>query len=192
MDLKLNLTGTAPLLRHNARLSDEFDPIVRLMKEITSKRTNKTDDDRWELRRLEFHGGLYMDKNLGPYIPGQNIERALRDAAVVTRQGKNIQRGVVVLTSRARLDYDGPRDPGELWEDKNYVSSASIKVGTSRVIRTRPMFPEWSVTVDLTLDTEILDRETLEGIVHRAGKSVGLGDWRPRYGKFSAELTETK
>jgi len=190
MDLKLNITGTDPLLMHNARLSDEFDPIVRLMKEITSKRTNKTDDDRWELRRLEFHGGLYMDKNLGPYIPGQNIERALRDAAVVTRQGKNIQRGVVVLTSRARLDYDGPRDPDDLWEDKNYVSSASIKVGTSRVIRTRPMFQEWSVTVDLTLDTEIMDRETLEGIVHRAGKSVGLGDWRPRYGKFSAELTE--
>lgn len=192
MDLKLNITGTDPLLMHNARLSDEFDPIVRLMKEITSKRTNKTDDDRWELRRLEFHGGLYMDKNLGPYIPGQNIERALRDAAVVTRQGKNIQRGVVVLTSRARLEYDGPRDADDLWEDKNYVSSASIKVGTSRVIRTRPMFPEWSVTVDLTLDTEIMDRETLEGIVHRAGKSVGLGDWRPRYGKFSAELTETK
>jgi len=190
MDLKLNITGTDPLLMHNARLSDEFDPIVRLMREITSKRTNKTDDDRWELRRLEFHGGLYMDKNLGPYIPGQNIERALRDAAVVTRQGKNIQRGVVVLTSRARLDYDGPRDPDDLWEDKNYVSSASIKVGTSRVIRTRPMFQEWSVTVDLTLDTEIMDRETLEGIVHRAGKSVGLGDWRPRYGKFSAELTE--
>lgn len=190
MDLKLNITGTDPLLMHNARLSDEFDPIVRLMKEITSKRTNKTDDDRWELRRLEFHGGLYMDKNLGPYIPGQNIERALRDAAVVTRQGKNIQRGVVVLTSRARLEYDGPRDADDLWEDKNYVSSASIKVGTSRVIRTRPMFQEWAVSVDLSLDTEIMDRETLEGIVHRAGKSVGLGDWRPRYGKFSAELTE--
>lgn len=189
MDLKLNITGTDPLLMHNARLSDEFDPIVRLMKEITSKRTNKTDDDRWELRRLEFHGGLYMDKNLGPYIPGQNIERALRDAAVVTRQGKNIQRGVVVLTSRARLEYDGPRDADDLWEDKNYVSSASIKVGTSRVIRTRPMFQEWAVSVDLSLDTEIMDRETLEGIVHRAGKSVGLGDWRPRYGKFSAELT---
>lgn len=190
MDLKLNITGTDPLLMHNARLSDEFDPIVRLMKEIISKRTNKTDDDRWELRRLEFHGGLYMDKNLGPYIPGQNIERALRDAAVVTRQGKNIQRGVVVLTSRARLEYDGPRDADDLWEDKNYVSSASIKVGTSRVIRTRPMFQEWAVSVDLSLDTEIMDRETLEGIVHRAGKSVGLGDWRPRYGKFSAELTE--
>lgn len=190
MDLKLNITGTDPLLMHNARLSDEFDPIVRLMKELTSKRTNKTDDDRWELRRLEFHGGLYMDKNLGPYIPGQNIERALRDAAVVTRQGKNIQRGVVVLTSRARLEYDGPRDADDLWEDKNYVSSASIKVGTSRVIRTRPMFQEWAVSVDLSLDTEIMDRETLEGIVHRAGKSVGLGDWRPRYGKFSAELTE--
>lgn len=190
MDLKLNITGTDPLLMHNARLSDEFDPIVRLMKEITSKRTNKTDDDRWELRRLEFHGGLYLDKNLGPYIPGQNIERALRDAAVVTRQGKNIQRGVVVLTSRARLEYDGPRDADDLWEDKNYVSSASIKVGTSRVIRTRPMFQEWAVSVDLSLDTEIMDRETLEGIVHRAGKSVGLGDWRPRYGKFSAELTE--
>ncbi|AWY06542.1 hypothetical protein HOT45_gp41 [Gordonia phage Trine] len=190
MDLKLNITGTAPLLMHNARLSDEFDPIVRLMKEITAKRTNKTDDDRWELRRLEFHGGLYLDKDLGPFIPGQNIERALRDAAVVTRQGKNIQRGVVVLTSRARLDYDGPRTAEELWEDKNFVSSASIKVGTSRVIRTRPMFQDWAVSVDLSLDTEIMDRETLEVIVHRAGKSVGLGDWRPRYGTFTAELTE--
>ena len=189
LNLQLDIVGTEPLLMHNAQLSDRFHPIVQEMKKISSKKTNKTDDDEWELRRLEYLGGLYFDEKIGPYIPGQNIERCLRDAAVVTKQGKNVQRAVVVLDSKLRLEYDGPRTPAELWEDKNFVNSASIKVGMSRITRVRPQFRDWAASCELSLDTEIMDEETLRGIVNRAGKSVGLGDWRPRFGKFEAVLT---
>lgn len=53
MDLRLDITGTAPLLMHNSRLADPIDPIVRSMKKITGK-TKKTEDDHAETARLEF------------------------------------------------------------------------------------------------------------------------------------------
>ena len=53
----ITLTGEAPILMHNAQLSDKFNPITKAMSAINAKRTKKTDDDEWEMRRLEFMPG---------------------------------------------------------------------------------------------------------------------------------------
>jgi hypothetical protein len=35
-----------------------------------------------------------------------------------------------------------------------------------------------------------LDLSSLKGIVEKAGKFIGLGDWRPRYGRYIATVEE--
>ena len=45
MDIKLELTGTTPLLMHNISLADPDNPFVKEIQTYTSKR-KKTEDDR--------------------------------------------------------------------------------------------------------------------------------------------------
>ncbi|MBL3664517.1 hypothetical protein JL475_00455 [Streptomyces sp. M2CJ-2] len=187
MQFRLTITGTAELLMHNARLANPLDPAAKAMKAISSKR-KKTDDDFEELARLEHLGGLYLDPDVGPFIPGQNVERCLVDAAKVTRSGVKVTRGVFVSTNINPLAYQGPRDPDGLWEDENFRHMASVKVQQNRIMRCRPMFRQWTTAAEGTLDTSVLAFDELAEIANTAGAMIGLGDYRPRYGRFTATL----
>jgi hypothetical protein len=191
VDLTLEITGTAPLLMHNARLSNPRDPMARAMKKISAKR-GKADDDYEELAHLEFLGSLYTDPDVGPYVPGDNIFRALVDAARKRKLGVKVTSGLIVMSGVNPLAYTGPRDPEKLWQEGTFAHEASVKVGTSRVIRTRPRFTGWATSAALYLDTETLDLDDLVQIVETAGRLVGLGDWRPRFGRFEGALTVTQ
>lgn len=187
MQFRITITGTAELLMHNARLANPLDLAAKAMKAVSSKRT-KTDDDYEELARLEHLGSLYCDPDIGPFIPGQNIERCLVDAAKVTKSGVKVTRGVFVSTNVNALAYQGPRDPDALWADENFRHMASVKVQQNRIMRCRPMFRQWRTEAEGTLDTAVLSLDELQGIADTAGAMIGLGDYRPRYGRFTAEV----
>lgn len=183
----MTCTGTTPLLMHNARLSNPLDEVAKAMKRISAKRT-KTEEDYAEMARLEHSGGLYFDTDIGPYLPGQNFERCLVDAARITKSGKKIERGVFVETNVNPVFYEGPRDVSGLWDNENFRHSASVKVGQVRVTRTRPQFRTWKVDAEGEYDATVINLEELREIAGTAGRMIGLGDWRPRYGRFSAEI----
>jgi hypothetical protein len=170
---------------HSSRLSDPLDDAARAMKKVSAKR-QKTDDDHAELGRLEHAGSLYLNQD-GPYLPADNVLRMLSDAAKKHKLGVKVKEGVLV-TEDATLLYDGPRSADGLWKDQNYVSRASVKVGTSRVIRTRPQFRQWAAAIDGWYDPAIIDFRELETIVETGGARIGLGDWRPRFGRFIGRL----
>lgn len=186
---RITLHGTAPLLVHNSRLADPLDPATRALKKVSGK-GKKTDEDHEELARLEHAGSLYFDSDIGPYVPGQNIERCLVDAAKITRQGVKVTRGVFISTDVNPISYRGPRTVDGLWKDENFRLMASVKIGMKRVMRCRPMFRDWAVEADGILDPAVLDLADLVGIATAAGQMIGLGDWRPRYGRFTAELQQ--
>lgn len=189
MDFRLTMIGTEPLVMHNSRLSDPMDDVTRAIKAVSGKR-KKTDDDHVEMARLEYLGGLYHDKDFGPYVPGENIQRCLVDGAKITRLGRAVTQGVFIKTDVNALVYNGPRDTDGLWADANFRLRRSVKVTTSRVMRTRPLFREWELEAVGILDTAIVSFDELCEIADTAGSRIGLGDWRPRYGRFTAEVVE--
>lgn len=195
--LKIDLTGTTPLLMHNAQLSDDFNPIVREMKRINAKKTKKTDEDKIEVARLEFTGGLYFTEDLGPVMPAKNLNATILNAAKITRERPTVVRAGLVFDSLLyKLEYDGPRDIDSLWGkgESKFVSRESIAVQSSRVMRTRPVFDEWAVHLIAEFDSSELDPERFAEFVVKAGRMVGLGDWRPekngQYGRFDAKIEE--
>lgn len=186
---QLDITGTMPLLMHNSRLANPLDPIVKEIGKLTKKRT-KTDEDREEVARLEHAGSLYIDSDIGPYLPGQNVERALLDAARISKQGKTIERGVFITTEVNPLAYKGPRTADGLWADENFRHHASVKIMRARTMRCRPIFREWRTSAEGVLDPAIIDFDTLQQICRTAGMLIGIGDWRPRFGRFEAAVRE--
>jgi hypothetical protein len=182
------MTGTAPLLCNNVRKANPLDEYARAMKEITSKK-DKTDADHADLARLDFEGGLYIVPGVGPYLPGPNIERCIVDGGSISRKGPSVKRGLFVIDDEAQLIYDGPRDIEGLWE-KGFWWTTSARPQRATVQRTRPRFNEWAVEVFGELDPNVLSLVNLRSYLTTAGAMVGIGDYRPRYGRFVATVEE--
>ena len=191
MDFRITFESTGALLMHNARLSNPLDPAARAIKKISGKR-NKTEDDHREMAHLEFIGSLYHDKDAGPYIPGDNIWRCLLDAAKKSKRGPKVKEGILVTTDVNPLAGYGSRerDAEQLWADENFRFFAAAKIGQQRVTRCRPIFRAWKVEADGILDVNVLDFSELEQIAETAGLLIGLGDWRPKFGRFNAKVTK--
>ena len=182
--LRFRIRGVAPLLMHNGQLADPANKWSRAIKEISSKR-KKTDADYEEMARLEWLGSLYLSQE-GPCLPGTVLEGALigkGGAARKQRMGKQAAAGLYV-TQNFPLEYEGSRDPDELWKDEDFRFSVVVVVGTSRVVRTRPIFHEWVVEVGVEVDADMVNPDDVGLWMSIAGREVGLGDWRPKYGRF--------
>ena len=184
----VKLTGTSPLLMHSTTSIDTTHPLSRDLKRIQPKNSpRKTVEARPEMRRLRFVMGMYFDDQIGPYLPGEMLQACIRDGGKANRLGSEVTRSVLVVEDKAPLIYTGPRDLKSLWA-KGFSDTRSVKVGQARVLRTRPYFAQWAVEFTVSLDEEHLDPHLLKGCIENAGLRVGLGDYRPRFGRFTAEV----
>lgn len=190
-NLSIVLTGTRPLLLNAPTTVDPLAPLTKQIKVLTGKRS-KTEDDHAEIARLEYIAGIYHDPDFGPYVPGFMVEAAIRAGAKLTKKGAAVQRALFVSSDVNPIIYKGPRDLDGLWADPNFRNSSPVKVGMSRTMRTRPQFLSWEVTADAVLDDAVLDLDVLRSVTSTAGELTGIGDWRPRYGRFTAVIKEKK
>lgn len=191
MDFRITLTGTNALIMNNARMANPLEPAAKAQKALTGKR-NKTDADHAELFRVGHAGALYHDTDVGPQLPGDNIWKSLLEGAMKHRMGPKVKEGVLITTETNPLAYKGPRDVNGLWADENFRFYNFRVTGTgsrrTRVPFCRPIFREWKVAADGTLDDGILDLAELGLIAETAGQRVGVCDWRPRYGRYTATV----
>lgn len=184
-ELKFRITGTAALVMHSAILSNPLSPLTKTFKTFSSKR-KKTDEDFAELARLEWYGGLYLDGGK-PCIPSSNIEAMLVEAARKQRKGKSALSGLFV-EKNAMLDYAGPKTVDELWGDENFRLTVGARVQKNRIMRTRPIFKQWSAVVTILYDTSQFSEHEVSNLMKTGGEIVGLCDWRPKFGRFVVEV----
>jgi hypothetical protein len=63
-----------------------------------------------------------------------------------------------------------------------------VKVQQSMDLRYRPEFPEWSATLRIEYDEDNISPSSIGSLLHRAGMTVGIGEWRPEkngdFGRF--------
>lgn len=187
----ITITGTAPLLQHNVRLGDPDDEYVREISKLNALKGKITDEQRSERDWLKFRGGLYYDDNDGPILPAANLFKSIQQCAGLTRNGKDIERGLIILDEHAPLDYDGPRKPEDLYGDgkTQYVDRRMAKVNRAPVVAIRPRFNEWSATFRYDLDEEIMNPDDFQYIAERAGRLIHVGDYRKFFGAYKVELT---
>ena len=180
MPLQIECTGLSPLLMHSDRASDPLSREAQWLSEVSGKR-RKTEADIVELARREFHCSLYLDPAGRPTIPIDNVHSCLYAAARRRKEGPMFSGSFTVAS--VRFDYDGPDEPDALWEaQERFVDRRSVKVGTSRVIRTRAKFPAWSLRIAAEHDPEVADLFHIRQWTEIAGSRIGLGDYRPQRG----------
>lgn len=186
--LALTLTGQRPLLMHNGRLANPIDPWTRQLKAITGKR-RKTDEDLIAMMRVEARGGAYETADGLLAMPSENVWRALYDAAKAFKRGEDIKRGLVTDGSVVPLFIDGKSvDVDEFLSVPEHIDYRPVRVQRAKTMRARPLVEGWSCRHEFELLADVIDPRDLVPIVERAGRLVGLGDYRPTYGTFTTEI----
>ena len=185
--LALKFVGSRPLLMHSGRLADPLDEFTRAIQKV-SKKWAKTEADHEQMAKLEFLGGFWLaGEPLRPVLPDTAIHACLIAGAKKTRNGPAAKAGLL-CEQHATLEYDGPSSPEELWEDKRFRFRTGVRVQQARIMRMRPIFHDWQATVNVEYEDSLLDEVQVVGFAQRAGFEAGIGDGRPRYGRFTAEL----
>jgi hypothetical protein len=87
------------------------------------------------------------------------------------------------------LIHAGPKDKDKLYADPRFTLRKGVAVQKSRIIRIRPMIPTgWTMQFTIEFDENIVNPKNLTKAMQDAGSLVGLGDWRPKFGRFLVEV----
>lgn len=182
--LKFKLTSESPLLMHNGQMADPLNKWSKDLKRVSGKRA-KTDADFAEMARIEWYASLYVDEGK-LCIPGEVLEAALIEGAKKQKLGKQAQ-STLFVSGNAILHFDGDNlSVDELWERGKNRLTTGVRIQRNRVMRTRPRLEKWSCEVEVNFDDKILDPPRVTEIVTITGREVGIGDWRPKFGRFTA------
>lgn len=183
--INFKIRSVVPLLMHSERSVNPFEPLVKQMKSITGKR-KKTDEDLIEIARLEFLLSLYHDGK-HYFIPAVNVFATGREAAKQLKLGTAWKQAIIV-DNDATFDFKHKsKSPDELWDLVEYRDVRSVGVNGSKIMRTRPIFKEWSSEFTIFFDETKFNHQQIIDIIKLAGQYTGLGDYRPRFGRFEIE-----
>lgn len=196
--MKFHIEGIAPTMMHNGRGCDPLDPLSLAKGVFTSKR-KKTVQDYEMIAHLEWLQSLYtrepglVEIEAGKIStigfedigwPGVNIEAMFSKAGKLRRLGEKVKRGII-SDGFWKLDYQGPKDVNELWNDKRFRDNQPVKLpNKTRVIRCRPIFFPWMMDFEVSFLPDVLDKTEITEMVKDAGIYIGLGEYGPRYGRF--------
>ena len=189
--IKMRLQGVSPLLCHNGQTADPRNTYAKAMRAVSSKR-KKVDADFDELARLEWFAGLYRSAD-DLVIPDHVLESAMIAGAKKSKRGPQAKCGLFFV-EHASLQFQGKPDAinddtlAAMFESGDYTHTIGVRVGMAKVMRTRPMFRSWSCIVMAQFDPDVLNLRDVEEIATDAGRLCGIGDWRPKHGRFQVEM----
>lgn len=187
-ELKIKAIGQADLLMHNIQLADPLNQFAKDLKKITRKQ-KKTEQDHAEMGNLEFMGGLYLNDKGQPVAPPNWWEGTLLNAAKKKRMGP-VVKAAVFCDQEATLKFAGPKKVEKRAADPSCRLATMVTVQKAKVKRTRPLFQQWSCVVVLQYDPEQINKQDVVDLMDLAGRQIGVGDWRPKYGRFTIEVID--
>ena len=164
--IDVTIKGIAPLLQHRYKIEEEESATIK----VKGKRDYSG----------ETESSLYRDENGIIYQPSEHILGAMTKAAVdfkITGRGRKTYRDLVkssVIIFPEAIPH----------KNQNYIiDRRPVVIQRSRVMRQRPKFEEWELSFTIELLDEQFSVSALKDIIDQAGK-VGIGDYRPRFGRF--------
>jgi len=165
-EIKVTVRGLCSMLQHK-RVNKE--------KSGLKKTAEKVDYSK------QWKASLYCDKK-GCYIPSDYLQACISIAGkAFSFKGKKTFKSIIdatLIVSPEKL-YLGKKKPDKIHECFGVIQRNQVAIY-------RPLFNKgWEVKFDLLLlDTEQLPIKTVKELLVYGGRFVGIGDWRPRFGRF--------
>lgn len=189
---RITVTGMNYLLQNNPQTVDPFNRYTKAKKTITDKRI-KTEDDLLELGNIETESKVYFDDELGVYVPTRWLTEAICTGAyAVIKVGRGKMRGGVFATAdKAKLLYEGSdkvKTIADVVMNPKFRHRAMLPQGQSRVPKDFPIFKKWSFSTVVEFDDTVVEFAGIRKVMERTAQYVGFGDFRPTFGRATAEV----
>lgn len=185
--LNIKITGTSPLLMQAETLANPLHELTRAHKAVSGKRKKSEEDYLW-LMESEWSASMYYDPTVGPFIPSLNMEGCIAEAGKINRLGKTMKQAIQVVNDMAKLEYDGPRKKDAIWKSGKHSDVRGVNVGGKKIMRCRPIFLQWAAQFEIVYMDDVIDRADLLRTIEEAGRRIGIGTYRPRFGRFKVEV----
>jgi hypothetical protein len=168
---------------HNGQLANPRNAFTKQLSAVSKGKSKNLD----EAERIEFLGSLYTDEKGAPCITGDMVYAMHVEGAKGRKLGKQAKAGVFEAQPNYPLIYDGPKDPDKLFADGRFSDYRGVRVQQNRIMRSRPIFRAWAVDISVLVNTESMSIDDVKLAFEYAGSAKGLGDYRPRFGRFIVE-----
>ena len=185
--MNVSFVSDAPILLHNSQLANPMNEFAKQLKEITVAK-KKTEDHYEKAGKVEWFGSLYLNDEKRIIIPSEMIEACLTDGAKKSRLGKAFKSSVFVYESPLLQFEDMNCDVESLFEMGKYADTRIVVLNRNRIPRTRPIFMSWSIDFTIHFDSEVIKQSEIVAAANIAGVQSGMGDYRPKFGRFKAEF----
>ncbi len=181
--VQCSITGIAPLMQHRFPIPPDV-----LNPKGATKVTGARDFSQ------EWREYFYATPKGQIYQPSSHLESAMVKAAaqfkISGRRGKTykdlFQANVIV--SPEKVLHRGMKVPDELDADADkpmYLDIRPVIVERHRVVRIRPAFKAgWQLDFEVQVIDDQLSDQVLNDVLVLAGKTVGIGDYRPKFGRW--------
>lgn len=167
-EIEVEITGVAPLLQHRFATEEHGENQSKTKKKVY-------------VPQEEAEKCLYKNPKGEIYQPAEHIFQSMVRAAVDFKFEKKrtykdvITSGIVVQPEEISVIYEGQYE----------IDARGAVVQRARVVRWRPRFNKWKLRFTINiLDDQNISIPTLKEILERAGCTKGIGDYRPRFGRF--------
>lgn len=173
----LTITGSSDLLFHRWNC-EAVDAKAKAAKNSKSKKSDDVESYLWRNDAGEL------------CIPGEYLRQSIIMAAKFRQDPRSPRKsamdlfkaGVVTLTNLSSLSV----------RDSDYLDTRRVMVQRAGINRTRPaMRAGWKAGFELQILTpEYIDPHFLQDVIQMAGRLVGIGDFRPTFGRFNVTAFE--
>ena len=166
--IEVEITGIAPLLCNRFPTEDSGTEQSKIKKKVYIP-TEIADKK------------LYKNAEGKSCIPGEHIFQAMRKAAVDFKFEKK-KSFKDVITSGIAIT---PEDIVIVTDKPYEIDARPVVIQRARVLSWRPKFTNWKLKFSLQiLDDENISPNNVKEILEKAGATKGIGDYRPRFGRF--------
>ena len=182
--VSVRVKGVAPLIQHRFPIPD-FSTLSKGGKKSTGAKDYTT----------EWKDYFYADSDGQIYQPSSHFEGALVKAAVnfkVTgKRGKSYKDlfSANTVVDPDRIPHVGFTVPEELDADADkplHLDVRPVIVQRARVVRIRPRFKAgWELAFEIQCGDDEIQPDLLQDVLTLAGRTVGIGDYRPKFGRFN-------
>jgi len=169
-EIRVKIEGTCDMLQHKRPPEAE--------EEETLRRSGEVDYSK------DWEKSLYKDDEIGCYVPSKQLRACLVKAAVnfpiKSKGGRKTYKDLVNATVEI--------EPDKIPLDKDKQDSIHgewVRIGRNQIWRERPLFAKgWKVNFEIVIFDEQMPVNILKEILDYGGRFVGVGDWRPHFGRF--------
>ena len=180
--VSITVKGVCPLLQNRFPMP-EFGDLSKGGK----KSTGSPDySQEWRSHLYAAGGKIYQ--------PSSHFEGAIIKAGASFKiQGKRgktyrdlLAASIIIDPEQIPHNMDVPEELDADADKPLYLDVRPVVIQRARIVRVRPAFKAgWELSFEIAVGDDEIQPDLLQDILAMAGKSIGIGDFRPRFGRFN-------